>query len=102
MGHHPVGMSLEEFTLAVGHLWLNPDAKLQSTVFGSLQQGRHTVGQFLGVGHPVAQGLRVIGATILAAKPAIIDNEEFATQFLDAVHHLLAHLLVDIHIDTFP
>ena len=102
MGHYPVGMCIKEFALGVGHLRFNPDAELQAAVLGSLEQSWHTVGQLLGVGDPVAKSLSVVRAAVLTAKPSVVDNEELAAQFLDAVHHLFANLLIDIHIHTFP
>ena len=102
MGHHPVGMGLVEFTLAVGHLGLYPDAELQSAVFRRLHQCGDAPGQFHGVGHPVAQGFVVACAAVFPAKPSVVHHEELSAQRADAVHHLLAHFLVDVHIDAFP
>ena len=95
-------MGLEEFAGAVHHLRLYPDAELQSPAFSSLHQSRYAFWQFLGVGYPVAQGFVVVGTAVLTAKPAVVHHEEFAAQLLDAVHHLFAHLLVDVHIDALP
>ena len=102
MCHDPIRVFLVEFALLVGHFGLNPDAELQPSVFGSLYQSRHSGRQFLGVGHPVAEALAVVGAAVLSAEPSVVHDEEFASQVLDAVHHLLADFLVDVHVDALP
>ena len=95
-------MLLIELAQRVHALRLNPYTELDAEALGLLHQRADAVGQFLGVGHPVAQCLCVVRATVLTAEPAVIDHEQLAAQVAYAVHHLFANLLVHIHIDTLP
>ena len=98
---NPVGMTLVEFTPLVGHLGLNPDAKLDVVALGVVEQSLDATRQLTGVGHPVAQS-SVVGALILAAKPSVVHHEELAAEGLEVGHHLVHLLLFDIHIHTLP
>ena len=53
--HYPVGVLLVEFTHAVGHLRLYPDAELHVVFLCIAQQALNAIGQLLAVHLPVAQ-----------------------------------------------
>ena len=71
-------------------------------LLGVGQQSFDAFRQLAGVHHPIAQRGVVLVALVLAAKPAIVHDEQFATHRGYVCHHLVHAFLVDVKVDTFP
>ena len=102
VAYNPFGMLFVEFALGIGHFRLNPNTPLQSAFGSSLLQCGHTIGKLAGVGYPITQSAVVHRTLVLVAKPSVVHYEEFATKFLDAIHHLLHSFLTYTQINAFP
>ena len=95
-------MLLEEFTLCVRHLRLEPYTELNALILGFGKQTVNAVRQLVLVYNPVAQRTVVDASLVLIAKPSVVHDEQFATHRLDVSHHLRHFRLLDVEIYALP
>ncbi len=99
---HPFGVLLEKLALRVGHLGFDPDAELEPFLPGRGRQPLDALGEFLLADHPVAEARRAVVARVFVAEPAVVHHEHLPAHGGEVGHHLIHHLLVDVHRDAFP
>jgi hypothetical protein len=95
----PVRVRAVEVAVRVDHLRLQPEAEIHAQRVDPLDQRLDAVGEFAGVGPPVAQA-RVVD--VAAVEPAVVHHKEFHAHLRRDLGHGDLRRLVHIEEDRLP